>query len=52
MKTSAWSCDMEGHARKCVERQGFQSLFGLSPNQKKKKNWKIQVDCQMFVPIL
>ena len=44
-KTSAWSYDMEGLARKCVERcckfankkteqliQGFQSLFGRSPN--------------------
>ena len=44
-KTSAWSYDM-GHARKCVERycelahkkteQGFQSLFGRSPNQKEE----------------
>ena len=45
-KTSAWSYDMEGHARKCVKRycevakkdratfQGFQALFGRSPNLK------------------
>ena len=47
---SAWSHDMEGHDRKCVERhcelakqkkgptiQSFSSLFGWSPNIKKKE---------------
>ena len=47
--TSAWSYDMEGHARKCVERycelvnkkteqlQSFSSLFGRSTNQKRQE---------------
>ena len=46
-KTSAWSFDMEGHARKMrgavlrigkqkdgATTQGFSSLFGRSPNQR------------------
>ena len=62
--TSAWSYDMEGHARKCVERycelankkdgatvNSSSSLFGRSPN-KKKKNWTRKVNCQKFAPIL
>ena len=38
-KTSAWSCDMEGHARKCV-----------SPNFK-RKSWKTNVNCRKFALI-
>ena len=47
--TSAWSYDMEGHARKCVERycelankkdgatvNSSSSLFGRSPNKKRR----------------
>ena len=64
-KTSAWPYDMEGHARKFVERycdlankkteqlyKGFQSLFWTITKLKKRKSWKTEVNCQKFAPIL
>ena len=64
-KTSAWFYDMEGHARKCVERycelankkntttiQGFQSLFLTITTKFKRKSWKTKVTCWKFAPIL
>ena len=58
-KTSAWSYDMEGHARKSVE--GYCEL--ASNNTRfpvgvwtittlKRKNWRKKVNCQKFALIL
>ena len=63
-KTSAWPSDMEGHARKCVERYcAFANkkrqqlckvcfVFAWTITKSKMKKWKIKVRCQKFTPIL
>ena len=54
-KTSTWSCDVEGHARKCVERYcNFSRVLVLvwTITKSKRQNWKINVNCQKFALIL
>ena len=60
--TSAWSCDMEGHARKCVERYcelaTRQSnctrfpVFLWTITKFKGNTWETKVNCQKFATIL
>ena len=63
-KTSAWSYDMEGLARKCVERcckfatKKTEQLIQGCPvlvwtiTKLKRKSWKTKVTCQNCAPIL
>ena len=62
-KTSAWSYDMEGRARQCVERycelanKKTEQLYKVShvcldDHQIKTKKRKIKMNCQKFASIL
>ena len=64
LRISSWSYDMEGHAKKCVERycelanKTTQQLYKVSTHalmtitSKKKKNWNLLETCHKYAPKL